>query len=429
MSHKSFELDQITKIEDNARLSVKIENNKVSDVRLEVFESSRFFEALTKGRKYYECAALTQRICGICSFIHTITSLKAMENLLGITLTEDMKKLRELFLIAGQIHSHVVHLYFMSLPEYLGYSDVIELSEKNHNEIHRALRLKKCASEIGNMIGGRLIQPVTPWFGGFWSVPTKEKLENILESLKSIRKDANELVKLTSRIKVPDFQTESQFFALRKDVDYQLYDGKIVSLDNFGFEPYEYQNHIEEFVKDYSTAKKSHINKKPAMVGALARLNINYDYLSDNVKKMVRKCKTKIPSFNPYHNNFAQTVEVMHFIERGIDLTENLLNCDLSGNKINTKPKEGRGIATCEAPRGLLFHDYTIDQEGIIRKTNVITPTVFNLTSMEEDLKKLLNQNIDATKEEMIGLSEKLIRAYDPCISCATHFLELEVKK
>ncbi len=429
MSHKSFELDEITKIEGHSKLSVKIDNDQVKDVRLEVFESSRFFESITKGRKYYECSALTQRICGICSFIHTITSLKAMENILGIALTDDMKKLRELFLISGQIHSHVVHLYFMSLPEYLGYDDVIEMSEKRHEEIHRALRLKACASEVGNIIGGRLIQPVTPWFGGFWSVPTRERLEHILDTFQSAKKDARKLVQLTSRIKVPDFQTDNQFFSLKKEGDYQLYEGEIVSIDNIGFEPNDYLKHVQEFVKDYSTAKRSYINKRPAMVGALARLNINYEYLSDEVKKLLKKSRIKIPSYNPYHNNFAQAVEVMHFINRAIDLTEDLLTSDLSASKIKTKSRRGRGIAVCEAPRGLLIHDYTTDQEGLIKKTNVITPTAFNLTSIEQDLKRLLTQIIDLPKEEMISQSEKLIRAYDPCISCATHFLELEIKK
>ncbi|MHA1747566.1 MAG: Ni/Fe hydrogenase subunit alpha [Promethearchaeota archaeon] len=429
MTDKSFKLNEITKIEGHAKLSVKIDNNQVKDLRLEVFEPSRFFEALTKGRKYYECSALTQRICGICSFIHTITSLKAMENILGITLSEEMKKLRELFLISGHIHSHISHLYFMSLPEYLGYNDAIELSEKNHDEIQRALRLKSCASEIGKIIGGRLIQPVTPWFGGFWSVPERDKLNHILEILQSVKKDAKKLVNLVSKIKIPEFQTKNTFFALKKEGEYQLYDGRIYSLNDLAFEPDEYPKYIKEFIKDYSTAKRCYVYKNPSMVGALARLNINYDYLSDDAKKLVKKSRINIPSFNPYHNNFAQAVEVMHFIYMAIDLTEYLLTSDLSRHKFKTNPKKGRGIATCEAPRGLLFHDYTTDQKGIIEKTNVITPTVFNLTGMEEDLKRLLTHNINSSKEQMISQSEKLIRAYDPCISCATHFLELEIKK
>jgi len=429
LSHKSFELDNITKIEGNTKLSVEIDNNQVKDVRLEVFESSRFFEALTKGRRYHECAVITQRICGICSFIHTITSLKAMENLLDVKISEESRKLRELLIIAGNIHSHVVHLYFMSLPEYLGYESAIEMSEKDHEQIHRALRLKNLGSSIGKIIGGRMIHPVTPCIGGFWNFPDKEKLEIALEKFKKSRKDAKKLVETTYKIKYPDLETKSNFFALRKDGEYQLYDGIITSLDGIDFEPENYDQYLEEEVNYNSTAKRCKIKDQNFMVGALARLNINHQFLSDQAKIFLKRSGVKLPCRNPYYNNFAQALEVLHFIDKGIKLTEELLDSNLKNNRVETKPKKGRGIATCEAPRGLLFHDYTINGNGIIQKTNVITPTVPNLVSMEQDLKELLTQIIDQPKEEMISHSEKLIRAYDPCISCATHFLELEIKK
>lgn len=403
-----------------------MEGREVKKVHLEVVESSRFFEALTKNRRYDECAALTQKICGICSVIHTVTSLKAMENLLGIKLSDEMKKLRELITISSQIYSHITHLYFMALPEYFGFGNAIEMVKKRPGDIKRAIKMNKLANEITTMIGGRRIHPVTMKLGGFWNIPTKDNFEKILNNLKNLRIGAEETVDLILSIDVPSFERKTGYFALKKDKKYQLIDGTITSLDGIEFEANDYEKFLKEHVKKYSTAKQSTIDGKDFIVGAIARLNINHRFLSDKAKDLLYPSGIRLPTYNPYLNNFAQAIEVVHFIEEGINIVEDLLDSYFRKGIQKTKLKSGEGIAACEAPRGILYHHYVIDNKGLIKKTNIITPTAQNLRAIENDIKTLLPKIADQSKHDIVHHVEKLIRAYDPCISCSTHFLQVK---
>jgi len=426
MSHHTFEIENLTKLEARAKLTVEFEGKEIDDVNLEVQESSRYFEAFLTNRKYHEAASISQKICGICSVVHTIGSLKAVEDAFDIQPSEQTIDLRRLLLISGHLHSHVVHLYFMALPDYLGFESILQMSSKRHDDVHRALRLEKTSTDIIRLIGGRPVHPVSAVIGGFTEVPNKEKLETILKKFKEMKEDAKKTAEMFMKFKTPKFENNSIQCALVKDKEYPLYDGKIVTLDGLEFEAKDYLKYISEHVKYYSTAMHSRFRGKNMMVGALARLNINYKYLSDDAKELLIKSGIRLPSLSPFMNNLAQTIELVHFVDKGIEITKKLLKSGLKKEKIKIKPKAGEGIMVAEAPRGPLYYHYRIDKKGLIKYTNIITPTSQNLESIENDIKQLLPRVMHLPREKMVLELEKLIRAYDPCISCPTHFLEVK---
>ena len=426
MSHHTFEIKNLTKIEARAKLTVKFKEKKVDEVNLEVQESSRYFEAFLTNRKYNEVASISQKICGICSVAHTIGSLKAIEDALNIQPSQQTIDLRKILMIGGHLHSHVVHLYFMALPDYLGFESILEMSSKRHDDVHRALRLEKNSTDIIRIIGGRPIHPVSAKIGGFTEVPNKEKLETLLKKFKELKEDVKKTAELFMSFKTPDFENNTIQCALKRDKEYPLYDGKITTLDGIEFEAKDYQKYVTEHVKYYSTAMHSRFKGKNLMVGALARLNINHKYLSDDAKELLNSSGIKLPCFSPFMNNFAQSIELVHFVDKGIEITEKLLKSILKKEKIKIKLREGEGIMATEAPRGILYHHYRVNKNGVIKYANIITPTSQNLESIENDIKEFLPRIMHLSREKMILELEKLIRAYDPCISCPTHFLEVE---
>jgi len=426
MSHHTFEIKNLTKVEARAKLTIKLEDKEVKEANLQITEASRYFEAMLRGRKYNEAASITQRICGICSVAHTIASLKSVERALKIQPSQNTIDLRKLLLIGGHLHSHLVHLYFLSLPDYLGFESILEMSSEKHELVHRALRLEKISTDIIRIIGGRPIHPVSADIGRFTDVPNKEKLETMLNKFKEMKEDAIKTAELFMSFKTPDFQSITRQCALKKVGDYPLYDGKVSTIDGFEYDPKDYKKYLKEYMKKYSTAINVRFNDERLMVGSLARFNLNHKNLTDDAKELLNSSGMKLPNHSPYMNNLAQAIEIVHFIDRGVEITEKLLSSGLKKEQIKIKPKGGVGIIAVEAPRGVLYHHYKLDKNGIIQYANIITPTEQNLDSIENDIKRIFPTIFHLPKKRITLELEKLIRAYDPCISCPTHFLEVE---
>jgi sulfhydrogenase subunit alpha len=429
MSHHTFEIENLTKVEARAKLTVEFEGEDIASVNLDVLESSRYFEAFLQGRKYSEATSITQKICGICSVAHTIGALRAVEDAMNVKVSEHTVDLRKLLLYAGQLHSHIVHLYFMAMPDYVGCEDVLEMSEKRHEDVHRGLRLQKLSTEILRVIGGRPVHPVSSVVGGFTDVPTKQRLETVLKKFKEMKKDAMITAKQFMKFKVPLFENNSVQCALIKSKEYPLYDGRIRTLDGIEYEGKDYLDYITEHVRYSSTAMLSRFKGKTMMVGSLARVNTNYKYLSDDAKDILVSSGLRIPSYSPFKNNLAQAIEMVHFVDKGMEITQKLMKERVKKEKIKIKPKAGSGVAVLEAPRGPLYHHYEIDKKGLITHADIITPTSQNIESIENDIKEYMPRVSNKPREKMKLELEKLIRAYDPCISCPTHFLELEIIK
>lgn len=421
---QSIELDHITKIEGHADLNIKIEEGKVKKVELAVFEGARFFESIIKGRAYNEVPLLVSRVCGICSCIHNVASVTALEEALGVTVSEQTNNLRELMCLGERIRSHVTHLYFLALPDYLGYESAIAMSKVYRKEVDTALKLMKLGNDLVSAVAGRDLHPVTNVVGGFSRLPEKKELEGLLEQLKEHRQDFVETAGLFAKLDYPDFERRTHYFSIEKYGDYFRAGGRMSCFGEYCLPTDNYEEHIREYLQPYSTAKFAVLEGKSYMVGSLARLNNNFDSLNDTVKKLIDESKYSLPSYNPFLNNLAQALELVDNVDRAIECIKCL---DLKREKpVEVKAREGHAVSAVEAPRGTLFHEYTLNSRGEVEKANIVTPTAQNLRSIEDDIREFLPDRLNKSRDEIVTDLEKLIRSYDPCISCSTHFLEVK---
>lgn len=421
---RTIRLKHITKIEGHAELTIEVEKGQVRNVQLAAFEGARYFEGILRKRKFNEAPILSSRICGICSCIHTTAALLAIEDALDVTPSEQTMLLREVMCLGERIRSHATHLYLFTLPDYLGFSSAIAMSAKHKSKVTRALELIKLGNDIVMTVGGREMHPVAPIIGGFSRLPEKNELDALLSRLGDSKKDAMITGKLFAGLTYPEFERDTTHFALDNDENYAILDGKISCVGEACIPLESYMDYFKEFVLPYSTAKYVlKEGKEDYMVSSLSRVNEKMSFLSDDAMEVLRMAKIKIPCNNPFLNNVAQAAELVHSIDRIIEILSTL---KLRYERPRVpRVKAGRGISCVEAPRGLLFHDYELDKKGIIQKANIITPTAQNVKKIENDLWSFVQGILNKPKKEIILAIEKLIRAYDPCISCSTHFLKV----
>jgi len=397
----------IAKIEGHGSLRVNWENNTI---KLHVHEGERLFEGILVGKTAEEAHWITPRICGICPIAHNLASLASLENALGIKINETAKLLRGLMKAGQMIQSHVLHLFFLSLPDYIGLDKGTELVKKDPKSFAKALSLKELADEIAFVIAGRNVHPTTTAIGGFHKIPSKKELEKLLEKIKKTEKEVEWAVKFFSELKYPELKVDLELVSQK--------DGKIVSNKTSDVDRKtsdvdikDYKQNLEEELRDYSTAKFGKFQGREIMVGALARL------------ANVRHSVSNILDFNnPFHNNIAQAVEIFEFSKEAEEIIEKLLTREM--DSIIAKPSENatlKGIGAVEAPRGGLYHEIHLDEKGIITYANIITPTVQNLTSIEKSANALMEQFKDRPTKEKEKLLNMLVRAYDPCITCSVH--------
>ncbi|MBD3202794.1 Ni/Fe hydrogenase subunit alpha [Candidatus Woesearchaeota archaeon] len=421
----TIKLDHISKIEGHADLYVKIDDKEIKELSLDGVEGARYFEGFLKGRKYNEVHHIVSRICGVCSQSHLLCGLKAIENALHVTLTPQAKTLRKLILYGSILQSHVLHLYFLALPDYLGYESAIAMASKYKDEVKVALQLKKLANDICTTIGGRDVHCVTPVVGGFSKLPSQKAVDDLILRLKKSRKHMQATFDLFASIKAPSFERKTEYVALKDPEEYAFYQGRIVSTEGIDVSQKKYKKVLHEKVKDTSSAKfVSATNNLPFMTGSLARMNLNHPQLNESAKKAIQKAGYSFPSHDPFMNNIAQAVELLHLTDETISLLEKL---DLKPEEpVEYDVKAGKGVAALEVPRGTVYHEYELDDNGFVAKANIIAPTTQNLYNIEKDLWKFIPGILDKEESEVVMDIEKLIRAYDPCLSCAAHFLNVE---
>lgn len=429
---KKITLNHITKVEGHAEVHIKIKDGKIEECHVHSVEGARYFEGLIKGRSYDEVTMITSRICGICSCGHTIASIIAIENAFGVKPSHQTDLLRELITIGERIRSHASHIYFFSLPDYMGYGNAIEMAKKHPQEIKDCLEIIRVGNELIKLVGGRDMHPFTGIVGGFTKIAESSKFQKIKDELKNILPLVEKTIALFAGLEIPDYEKEdSVFISLENHETFPLHTGKIISNTGLSFEPDQYKTFIKEHFHKGSSAKFASIEGKEFMTGALARINNSGDRLSKKTKALIKKHKIKFPSSNLFLNNLAQALEILHWGERAIEILENNEFKPEAPVKIDfKKTKSCQGIGAIEVPRGILFHDYSFNKKGILEKANIITPTVQNLADMELSVKRYLNQVLenepDKSKELLIKEIEKLIRAFDPCFSCSTHFLKVK---
>ena len=413
----SLGMDYISQIEGHGRISFDISGGKAS-VKMEVHEGCRLFEAFLRGRRCDEVPQMSSRICGVCPVVHNYSAVQAIEMAMGIEPSEQTVQLRRLGIAGQMLQSHALHLYFLALPEYIGAGTPLELYQKSPAAVRRAVEIRQAGNNIVEVVSGRAIHPISSIPGGFARLPTNARLAGIRKELKGIIEDCVETARFVGSIGFPQLLRKTEYSALDDGERYPIYGGKIVSSEGLRAPLADYRKHLNEAVRTYSTSKFSQRNGHGFFTGAIARINLFQDRLSDGAKGLSREFG--FPSPNPFHNMTAQAIELVHYAEEGIELAS-----ALAGSIKDERPekivREGWGVGAVEAPRGTLFHAYRVDARGIVTDADIVTPTAQNLTNIEEDLTAILNANISKPRAELVKLTESLLRAYDPCFSCSTH--------
>jgi sulfhydrogenase subunit alpha len=425
----NIEVSPISRVEGHGDLIINVKDKKIEKLIFRIPESPRFFEAMLVGKKYDEPSHITSRICGICSVAHTCASMKATERAFNIKPTEQTIDLRKLVYHHENIQSNVLHVYFLAVPDFLGVGSVIPLVETHPEVVNIALRTKKMANDMVRIIGGRAVHPIRTVVGGFTKLPTEEEMISMRKMLAASYPDLEKSLKVLKTLNIPDFERETEYISISDAVDYALYDGDIKSSDGWEIDDQKYLDKINEKVVQHSTAKHCWASRDSYMVGALARFNNNYEKLTEKAKEYAEELGLKAPCYNTYMNNIAQFVEIVHGVDDSIRLIDKILEEGLDDDKamVDIKPGSGRGVGVVEAPRGLLIHDYTYDDRGRVKKANLIIPTNMNYANIEQDIQSLLPTIIDKSEDDIRLACEMMIRAYDPCISCSTHLLNVKL--
>lgn len=427
-SSKTIKVDYLARVEGEGALYVKIQNNKVTDLKFKIFEPPRFFEAFLRGRTFTEAPDITARICGICPIAYQMSSCHAMEDACGVKVDGQLRALRRLIYCGEWIESHVLHVAMLHAPDFLGYESAIHMAQDHPDLVQKALRLKKIGNEIVALLGGREIHPINVRVGGFYKVPTKRELQGLVENLTWARDAAHELVRWTGTLDFPDFEQDYEFVALRHPDEYPFNEGRLVSNKGLDISVREYEEHFIEEHVEYSNALHSVIKGRGNyFVGPLARYNLNFDKLPRSVQKAAKEAGLGPVCTNPFKSIIVRAVETLYACEEALriineyEMPEKLF--------VEVRPRAGVGFGCTEAPRGILYHRYRIDDQGVILDAKIVPPTSQNQKTIESDLWHFVPKNINLSKEQLTWKCEQAIRNYDPCISCATHFLKVEIER
>lgn len=425
---KTITVNYIARVEGEGALSVDIKGEEIENVKLKIFEPPRFFEAFLRGREFTEAPDITARICGICPVAYQMSAVHAMEDILGISVEGQLAELRRLLYCGEWISSHTLHMFMLHTPDFLGFPDVIQMASQYKEEVELGLRLKKVGNQILALIGGREVHPINVKVGGFYKVPHPTELLPLAEELKWAKEAAIKAIKWMAGFDFPDFEKDYELVALKHPSNYPLDKGTVVSNRGLNIPARDFQKEIEEIHVEHSHALQAKIKKRGAyFCGPLARFHHNYNNLTPLVKEVAKECNLTSNCKNPFKSLLIRGLEVLYAIEEALRIIEQYEKPDKPSYTI--KPKAGTGFGCTEAPRGILYHRYTIDDQGIITDANIIPPTSQNQMIIEEDLYPFLKPYIKLSDEELQHKCEQFIRNYDPCISCATHFLRLKTTR
>ncbi len=427
-NRRTIKVSALARVEGEGGLYVRVKDEEVKDVRLNIFEPPRFFEAFLRGRRYAEAPDITARICGICPVAYQMSSIHAMEDALGIRVGDEIRSLRRLIYCGEWIESHTLHVYMLHAPDFLGYESAIHMAKDHPDRVEQGLTLKKIGNEIVSLIGGREIHPVNLKVGGFYRAPRKKELMSLVDSLKRARDIALDTVQWVSTFTFPEIEYDYEFVALRHPDEYPMNDGRLISNKGLDIQVSEYERHFSELHVGHSSALHSLLHgERPYFVGPLARYNLNLDRLTPLARDAAAMAGIGGGCLNPFKSIIVRAVEVLYACEEALRIIEGYEG--LEEPCVDIQIREGRGCWCTEAPRGILYHRYEIDSRGDILSAKIVPPTSQNQKTIEIDLKEVVSRSLDLPDDELTWRCEQTIRNYDPCISCATHFLKIEIDR
>ena len=426
-SKKTIKVDYLSRVEGEGGLLIKFRDGEAVDAKFKIIEPPRFFEALLRGRSYTEAPDITARICGICPVAYMMSSSQAMESGFGVKVDGQLRNLRRLVYFGEWIESHALHIYMLHAPDFLGYQDAIQLAGDYPEIVQRGLEMKKLGNEIVSLVGGREVHPVNLKVGGFYKVPAKQDLCSLIERIKRVREAAYETVRWTSTLSFPDFEQDYEFVALSHPQEYALLEGNLISNKGLNIPINEFEGHIQEEHVAHSTSLQAAIKERgPYAVGPLARFNLNFDKLSPVAREAAREVGMESGCRNPFKSIIARSIEILHACEESI----NIINDYEVPEKpaIDLKPRATASYGCTEAPRGICWHRYILDDNGTISAAGIVPPTSQNQKVIEKDLLQMVRKNGHLPDDKLTWMCEQAVRNYDPCISCSCHFLELKIE-
>ncbi len=424
-NERVIRVEHLARVEGEGALYIRTAGDQVVDVKLNIYEPPRFFEAFLRGRSYAEVPDITARICGICPAAYQMSSCHALEHAFGVYVDEPLRSLRRLLYCGEWIESHVLHMFMLHLPDFMGYESVIAMAADHKDVVAKALALKKAGNAIVGLFGGREVHPINVKVGGFYRLPSKERAEEVLALLKQNREFAVDAIRLVAGQPFPDFEQKYECVALRHPTEYPFNEGRLVSTSGLDIPIESYPDTFEEIHVEHSNALHGRFKDgRTYLVGPLARINLNFDRLPDSVRQIAAEVGFEVPCNNTFKSIIARGLETLFAIDHAIAILETY---DPAGPaSVPITPRAGIGHGCTEAPRGILYHRYEVGDDGLIKEAVICPPTAQNQPQIEDDLRQFLPGILDRSEEETTLRCEQLIRNYDPCISCATHFLKLK---
>ena len=430
ITRREIKVDYLARVEGEGALNIVTEDGAITHLELRIFEPPRFFEALLRGRSYLEAPDITARICGICPVAYQMSAVHAMEKIVGLTITPEIRALRRLYYCAEWIQSHALHVYLLHAPDFLGCDSAIAMAAKPELRpaVERGLRMKQIGNQLLAIIGGREVHPITPCVGGFYRAPARSELLALRDALQWGLDAAVETVAWTASLAWPDFVPDYEFVALSHPTEYPMNEGRVVSSKGLDIPVEQFERYFEEEHLAHTNALHAQrIGGGSYFVGPLARVNLNLDKLSPATQEALRQTGLAFPNDNPFASIVARSLELVHAFEEAIQLIDAYEPPRPS--RLPVQPRAGEGGHITEAPRGMLYHRYRIDDDGLIQNARIWAPTSQNLKRMEDDLRAFVPQVLPLPLEQATWQCEQLIRNYDPCISCATHFLKMKIEQ
>ena len=418
--------DPLARVEGEGAMRIVVSEGRVTDVEVNIFEPPRYFEALLRGRAYTEPPDITARICGICPVAYQMSACLAIEDACGVTVTEEIRLLRRLLYCGEWIESHALHIYLLHAPDFLGYDGAVEMAADHRDLVERGLSLKKAGNALMSVVGGRSVHPINVRVGGFFRMPARDELIGLRPQLEQALDDAVATVRWVGGFEFPDFEQPHEYVALRSPFGYPLEGGSVVTSSGRELDVADLGGVIVEEHVARSNALHAHLDgRTPYVVGPLARYSLNHDALSDLARECARDAGLGPQCRNPFQSIIVRAVEVVYALEEALRIIDGWTGA--SPAFVPVPPAAGVGHGATEAPRGILYHRYELAEDGTILDAAIVPPTSQNLASMELDLRSFAQARLEMPQHELTHLCEQAIRNYDPCISCATHFLDLTI--
>ncbi len=427
-SIRTIRVDTLARVEGEGALLIRMRGERVTDVKLKIFEPPRLFEAFLRGRHFDEVPDIVSRICGICPIAYQMSAVHALEKALGIKIDARVRALRRLFYCGEWIESHALHVFMLHAPDFLGYEDAIAMARDHRELVEQGLRLKKIGNRIVALLGGREIHPVSAAVGGFYKVPSKSQLSALTDDLKWALDAAIATVKFAATLEFPDFEQTYEFVALSHPDEYPFNEGRLISNRGLDIDAAEYEDHFVEQHVEHSNALHSILRGRGwFLVGPLARFNLNFEKLPPVAQQAAVDARLSRPCCNPFQSIVVRSIEMVFACAEALRLIADYEPSPVP--RVETPPRAAVGHAITEAPRGILYHRFSIDETGLILTAKIVPPTSQNQRQIEEDLRSFAPQVATSPINQATWRCEQAIRNYDPCISCATHFLRVEINR